>query len=93
MLPPLSQERAQPHGLLLGQDLDLDCLPSARGLLAKYGWRMCDHFREYSEGESAWSDNMPSSCNEAHLPPERRMRARKGRRGSEHPLVKKRMKR
>ncbi len=73
--------------------LDLDNLPSARGLLAKYGWRMCDHFREYSEGESAWSDNMPSSCNEAHLPPERRMRARKGCRGSEHPLVKKRMKR
>ncbi len=72
--------------------LDLDNLPSAARLLENHGWRMCDYFRDYSEGESAWSEDMPSSCNEVHLPLERRMRARKGRRGSDR-LVKKRMKR
>ena len=70
--------------------LDLLNLPSAKELLAKTGWHMGAYYDEYSDGETPWGSDYPSSCMEAHLPPERRVRARRARRGSELPLVRKR---
>lgn len=72
--------------------LDVVNLPSANALLKKYGWIMADYLKEFSDGETPWDDKngTPSSCNEWDLPPERRYKARKARRGSEHRLVKRR---
>ena len=67
--------------------LDLLNLPSAKELLNKTGWHMGAYFDEHNDGETPWGSDYPSF---EEGPPERRVRARRARSGSEHPLVMKR---
>ena len=62
--------------------LDVQALPTAKALLEKYGWRMADHWNEYSQGESAWNTDWNSA--DATISERKRLR------GSEHAIVKKR---
>ena len=63
--------------------LDLQALPTAKALLQKYGWVMGDYMFEHSQGETAWSEDYNSA--------DPTIGERKRLRGSEHPIVKKRV--
>ena len=74
--------RRSPQAAFWVKFLDVQALPTAKALLETYGWRMSDHWDEYSQGESAWNSDWNSA--------DETISERKRLRGSEHPIVRKR---
>ena len=73
--------------------LDMLRVPGAEALLQDLGWRMCDHYNQYSDGETPWESDGPSSAAEWDRAPERRHSARRARRGAEHRIISRRSRR